>query len=1117
MAISNRERIGRALEVLRDGLAPWVFRQALTKLPENEQRGVARRLLGGEGVPEGASPPELVGRMDIHQVLGVMWDFWHECFHDQLGHPGRTLVSELRTVRNDWAHQKAFDLDDTYRALDSMLRLLEMISAAAQAERIRTERDRVGREKFERDTERAVRRVAAGGGNAVEGLQPWRMVAEPHPDVREGRLAQAEFAADLWQVHEGHAGPEYADPVEFFRRTYPTEGLKRLARMAIERMAGRGGEPVVELQTSFGGGKTHSLLAVYHLTGGGLSPGDTETLEALAREAGVTAFPEARRAVLVGTKLSPAAPWTAPDGTEIRTLWGEMAWQIGGAEGYALVAEADRKAVNPGGQLVELFRRFGPVLVLIDEWVVFARQLVDRNDLPAGTFEAQMSFAQSLSEAAAAVPNAMVVVSLPESDVEMGGPAGQQALQAIRNVMRRVEGVWRPATAEESFEIVRRRLFLPIEDTAARNAVCRRFARMYQTSRADFPSGVTEAAYEERLRRAYPIHPELFDRLYQDWSTIERFQRTRGVLRLMAKIIHTLWEREDAAPMILPGTVPLDSPEVQGELTQYLPDGWDAVLETDVDGPNSRPRRIDQDTTRFGRVAAARRVARTVFLASAPSVAEQQVRGIERVRVLLGSVMPGEQIAVYGDALARVAEEATYLYGDGARYWYDTRPNINRTARDRAAQIPEVEVEARLAAELRKRRPRGIFAGVHAAPPGSADVPDEPELRLVILGADAGWSSGGGAAVERASEILDRRGSAPRIWRNVLLFLAPEQRGVDAVRDAVRQLMAWESIAGDIESERLNVDLAQRRQALAARDQAEATLAVRLEDTWSRLVVPVQRDGTGPVEWEVERVPAGTGSFEERAGGRAVESGHVSETLAPEVFEHYLEKFGLWGGGDHIVLRQLWEWSCKYLYMPRLKGREVLLACVQDAARKIAASPFAYAELFDEAAGRYVGLAFDGEAPAVRLDDRAVIVRIEAARAQREEEERRRAAVPPEGGRGGKPSGSEPAGARGDSRAGSGVPYPVGGAEDGGAREPSRPVPRRFHGAVPLDTLRLGSRAGQIADEVLAHLAKLPGADLEVTLEIQVRVPGGVPVDVRRIVTENCRTLGFEEFGFEEE
>jgi len=591
MAMSNRERVGRGLDLLRDGLGVWVLEQCLAKLPSNEADAAVRRLFPDGPPREAESREELTARIDVQQLLLVMWDFWREAFQDQLGHPGRNLVSELRTVRNQWAHSQPFSIDDAHRALDTMARLAEMVSAS-QAEKLREMATGLLRLKFEEETRRTVRRtteeVTAG---AVHGLPPWREVIQPHPDVAGGRYAQAEFAADLWQVLEGRAGQEYADPAELLRRTFPTEGIRQLVKIALERLSGTGGEPVVELQTSFGGGKTHSLLVLYHLVGGGVDAKTAATVEELLREAGMERPPTARRAVLVGTRLSPAQPWTKPDGTEIRTLWGEMAWQLGGREGYEIVAEADRKAVNPGERLVELFERFGPVLVLVDEWVVFARQLVDRSDLSAGTFEVNQSFAQALAEAAAAVPNAMVVLSLPESDIEKGGPAGETALTALRHVMRRVEGAWRPATAEESFEIVRRRLFEPVPEDRepSRNAVCRQFAQWYQRQRGDFPSECTELDYERRMQRAYPIHPELFDRLYGDWSTIERFQRTRGVLRLIAKIVYHLWSRGDMAPLILPGTVPLDAPDVQSELTQYLPEGWTAELDSDVDGPNSRP------------------------------------------------------------------------------------------------------------------------------------------------------------------------------------------------------------------------------------------------------------------------------------------------------------------------------------------------------------------------------------------------------------------------------------------------------------------------------------------------------------------------------------------------
>ena len=250
---------------------------------------------------------------------------------------------------------------------------------------------------------------------AAANLKPWREVVVPHPDVASGRYQQAEFAADLWQVHLGEGTDEYRDPAEFFRRTYLTESLKRMLAGAVRRLAGQGGDPVVQLQTNFGGGKTHSMLALYHLFSGA-SPSDLTGVDVVLQEA-ESGLPEAvRRVVLVGNKISPGNPVTKDDGTVVRTLWGELAWQLGGREAFARIAADDENGTSPGDALRELFKEYGPCLILIDEWVAYARQLHDQSDLPAGGFETQFSFAQVLTESARLADNCLLVISLPASD-----------------------------------------------------------------------------------------------------------------------------------------------------------------------------------------------------------------------------------------------------------------------------------------------------------------------------------------------------------------------------------------------------------------------------------------------------------------------------------------------------------------------------------------------------------------------------------------------------------------------------------------------------------------------------------------------------------------------------
>ena len=207
------------------------------------------------------------------------------------------------------------------------------------------------------------------------------------------------------------------------------------------------------------------------------------------------------------------------------------------------------------------------------------------------------------------------------------------------------------------------------------------------------------------MTAAYPIHPELFDRLHNDWSAIDRFQRTRGVLRLMAKVIHELWEREDRSLMILPANVAIDDKGIQSELTQYLEDSWIPVIEQDVDGPNSLPMRLDNDNPTLGRYSAARRVARTLYLGSAPTL-QTANKGLEDIQIKLGCVQPGESVATFGDALRRLTDNATHLYVDQRRYWYSTQPSVTRLAQDRAAQQSLDSVHEEIRRRLRDEQSR---------------------------------------------------------------------------------------------------------------------------------------------------------------------------------------------------------------------------------------------------------------------------------------------------------------------------------------------------------------------------------------------------------------------------
>lgn len=404
-------------------------------------------------------------------------------------------------------------------------------------------------------------------------MKPWREVAIPHADVLKGTFQQAEFAADITAVRTGKAPHEYQDAAAFFERTYITEGMRLLLTQVAQRLSGRGGEPVIQLQTAFGGGKTHTLLAVLHLATRQCRLSDLPGIPTLVEKAGLMDVPQARVAVIDGTAHAPGQPWKHGR-TTVKTLWGELAWQLGGGDGFAMVKESDANSTSPGKDVLrDLLEAYAPCVVLMDELVAYIRQFPDGQTLSGGSYDSNISFVQALTEAVKLVPTAVVLASLPESEVEAGSSRGNEALRALERTFGRVQALWKPVATEEAFEIVRRRLFEPIQDVKTRDAVCRAFADAYIAEGAKLPSETQEGRYYDRLCAAYPIHPEVFDRLYEDWTTIEGFQRTRGVLKLMAKVIYRLWKDNNQDYMILPGSLPLADADVRNEMLYHLPPG----------------------------------------------------------------------------------------------------------------------------------------------------------------------------------------------------------------------------------------------------------------------------------------------------------------------------------------------------------------------------------------------------------------------------------------------------------------------------------------------------------------------------------------------------------------
>lgn len=1108
MALSNRDRVSKGFDVLSAGLLDFVDRQ-MTSASDGIGIDWIEVIEKRDETKNGVK--KKYEKEDPAVQLKVITEEWR-VFGKVLSRAQQSLASELREIRNSWAHSKKFDNDDTYRILDTMERLLIAAGSPAEAEAIRQMRQDHQRLVFESETKKAILNPGNGVSVAGTGLKSWREVLRPHEDVATGNYSASEFAADLYMVSQNEGSSEYVEPIEFFRRTYLTEGLKELLDRGIRRISGdENASPIINLQTNFGGGKTHSMLALWHLFGGVPTSSLTQEVQDV-----VTNRPlpkKVNRVALVGIHLSPGAPLVKPDGTKVNTIWGELAWQLGGKKAFEFVAEADASRTNPGEGLRKLITAYSPCLILIDEWVAYARQLWEREDLPGGTFDTQFTFAQSLTEVVKTIPGAMLVISIPASHdpdkdgqsggsaLEVGGPNGQEALQRLQNVVRRVADQWRPASAQESFEIVRRRLFVEPDAAALADisAVARQFVNFYSQHVGEFPRDCSDISYEARIRAAYPIHPELFDRLYEDWSTLERFQRTRGVLRLMSAVVHALWESQDAGPLIMPGSLPLDVPSVLSEITQYLPDSWKPIVDADIDGSGSTPVQIDSERPLFGQRALTRRLARTIFVGAAPTLKSSHI-GAEKPRIWLGVAIPGDTIGNFGSALDLLSQRATYLYADGHRYWFDTQASVTRTAADYADRLrdkPEevwLEIVSRLRAN--ENRNRGAFSGVHIAPDTSADIPDEDSARLVILHPSHSHSKNAqdSLAMKFAQESLEKRGSAQRINKNMLVYLAPDTKRLEELMEAVRDLLAWQNIASRIEE--MNLSPQQAKQATTRRDQANEGVTSRIAQTYIWAIVPEQPDPSKPIEWTVEKAEGQETSLAARASEKLVRAGLFTDIASPRMIRMDLDSklSKAWESG-HLNVGQLWAFYCSYPYLTRMKNRKVLADAISESlsGMMFEEEGFALAEGFESSTGVYAGLVLPGGRSLFgAITDQTLVVKPEVAKAQVPA-----VVTPPI-----------------DLPAGT-VPTPITARTTPGVIELKAST--RFFGVYEVDPERYSRDLNRLSQEILQHLSSIDGVDLDITIEIHAAVKEGFAADKIRVILENARSLKFKNSSFEGE
>ncbi len=932
-------------------------------------------------------------------------------------------------------------------------------------------------------------------------LKSWREVIHPHPDVQNGDFQEAEFAADLQSVFSGEArSPEYADPELFFARTFVTPGLRSLLVSTLRRINGTGGAPVIQMQTGFGGGKTHSLIAILHLIRAhrqilNSKTSSADDLRSIFTEAGADTETgvEASIAVLHGTYISPTSNRKTDRGNPLNTIWAEMAYQLGGEDGYQFIHQAAIDGAAPvGEQLDALFKHVGPSVILIDELVAYIR------NVPSERQGSIFTFLQALTESATRIGNVALVVTLPQSRDEAGGDEGMAMLARLEQLFARIQSIWQPLEVNEAFQVVRRRLFEPEIDGTERDHTCQAFFDMYHRNRNDYPRAASEAAYLQRLKDCYPIHPEVFDRLFNDWSSIQAFQRTRGVLRMMAQCISFLSADNDTSPLIMPGDLPLRDQQLSSELGNILEGRWEPVF-GEIDGTASKTFEMDRGKTDYMEVGgASRRAARTIFLGSATGGA---IQGIDDRHIHLGTVMPSHGAAIYNDAVRNMSQNLYYLYFQNGRYYFHSEPNLNKLVQDRISQLDLEEIDSEIERRLKEATRRRIPIPVIVCPEDSSQVPDDSsKVKLVILSPSQYLPSrqrDTDYAIPVMRNFLARHGDNNRSYRNMLLFLATKYDDANALRKDVASYLAWQSII-DGPSKISNLASSRINEA----NQAKRDFSFRADNSlvraYSNAIAPRQRTANEPdsIDFPISRINSGTGELSQDAYDQFIADEALTAEMAHSMLAIQLQQ-NIWSSAryrDHIGIDDLWRIFASQVYMERLQEPSVLNVAL---AEGVKSANFGLAERYVD--GDYHELKF-GEPLAETLGEtRGIIVNPEMAQIVKDEQKEQESEST-------STTYSELDG-RGDGYS----PLSRSQADSTGTDQPEHPsrtastkvtATKTLQGQLSLDEVSMAQ------EEIIRNLIQ-DGAHVTVHIVIEAEKPDGITERIEQSVRENSAQLGF--------
>ncbi|ACS34129.1 ATP-binding protein [Thermococcus gammatolerans] len=740
-------------------------------------------------------------------------------------------------------------------------------------------------------------------------LKPFYQIAIPHDDIKEGKFTLDTFAADLWSVYQNKGPEDYRNPELFWERTYITSGLSVLLDIARKRLIDGVGDAVIQLQTPFGGGKTHSLIALYHK----------------AREWGANVV------VLDGTAF---------DAKE-DILWEELERQLTGK------VELLKGKTAPGKKKIsKILEENAPVLILIDELLEYMVKAAGIRVEDTTLADQTLAFMHELTEAVKKEDKALLVMTLPSSILEHYSEKAEEYFQKLQKIAGRAQRVFTPVQEEEVHDVIRTRLFKRIDETEM-EAVVKRVVE-YLEKEGLIPEGLNAYQYRQRFLRSYPFQPEVIDVLYHRWGSLPKFQRTRGVLRLLSIVVHSLIGRD--VPFIRLSDFDLSVKTLRDELIDIIGESrYYSVLDADILSPSSGAKRVDRmvgESYEHYRVGT--RAATVIFMYS---FSGGDVKGATTKEIKLSCADTRYSSSIVGDAILYLKDNLLYLHYRDGRYFFSLEPSLNKLVVDEMNNVSEEQIRD-VEHELLKGQLKGRYFKVYLWPSKPVDVPDsDPSLKLVVLPE---------YDKEKVLQILQSYGGSERVHKNTLIFLVPRETERASFNRLVRRYLAWKIIDEKAKKGSLELTSEQKEDVKENLKRAREDIVQKIAELYRLVLLPTRG---GYEELDLGMKPVGIKkTIEELIYEKLREEGKLVEKMAPVVIEmKYLD------GKEYVPTKALYESFLKTPGMPLLKSKSVLIDAIRQG---VSEGRFGLGYL----TGEEVTCEYLGERPTVTLDEKEVIV-----------------------------------------------------------------------------------------------------------------------------------------------